>query len=70
MLDKVNNFSVNPNTIAGNFSTFTDDQHSYWKEARALDRKSLWCYPGGHTDYWTPGKDKQALVKIVSAMSL
>ncbi|MCX2484627.1 hypothetical protein [Pedobacter sp. MR2016-24] len=180
MLDKVNNFSVNPNTIAGNFSTFTDAQHSYWKEARALenpwlitdfitlgaavnsldyfmvnkvpikklieqreipvcppeidtkdqkiyylgdmelngkqtnkcievphhgalfamvrwtniyytsdfvggpaqrvfgtgiadikiDRKSLWCYPGGHTDYWTPGKDKQALIKIVSAMSL
>ena len=35
-----------------------------------IPRKSFFFYPGGHTDYWTPGKDKGALKAIISAMRL
>ena len=36
----------------------------------AVKRKSLWCYPGGHTDYWTGGKNNEALKAIVEALKL
>ncbi|OKS86723.1 alpha/beta hydrolase [Mucilaginibacter polytrichastri] len=36
----------------------------------SVKRKSLWCYPGGHTEYWTGGKPNQALEEIVNALKL
>lgn len=36
----------------------------------SIARKSLWFYPGGHTNYWAGVKGNKALEEIVKAMQL